>query len=141
MAAVVCGLGFASGGACRGIVTLSLGERIVFVSHVGVLAVIERSVDGTAKFLGTSKAVDLVWWGGLVVAVGASNDNVEFDAILALVGGLLCGDGGTPEGTLVVGGGWGVGAVAGICVHAGVAFNVHVDGFAAIRLVAQGGAP
>lgn len=137
VAAVVCGRCFASGGACCGIVTLRLGEGKVFVSNIGVA--IGRSVDGTAKFLGTSKAVDWVWWGGLVVAVGAGDDDVEFGAILAPVGGLVCGDGGTPEGTLVVGGGWRVGAQVGICINAGVALDVHVDGFTAIRSVAQRG--
>lgn len=65
---------------------------------------------------------------------------MEAVAILAFIVGFLRGDGGTPEGALVVGGGWGVRAVVGVWIYTGVALNIRVKSFAAIGLVAQGGA-
>ena len=72
---------------------------------------VERCIDGAAKFLGAGEAIAGCGRGVLVVGVGASDDNLETVAPLALIGSLLLDYGCSPEGALEVGSGCWVGAV------------------------------
>lgn len=87
---------------------------------------------------------------GLLVAVGARDDDLELLAPLAGVGGCGSLNAGAPESALVVGdGGWvwapvapdsGGSAVVGAWVQARVAFDVDVEGRAEVSGIALGGA-
>ena len=65
MLAIVSSLSIASVGARLGVIALALAEGKVLVAHVA--ARVGWSIDGSAKFLGTSVATDGWWWGSFVV--------------------------------------------------------------------------
>lgn len=68
MSAVVSSLSLASAGTSRWVVSLTLGEREVLVSHVGILAIIKRRIDGTSQCSRTTEPIDWVGRAGFIVA-------------------------------------------------------------------------
>ncbi len=70
------------------------------------------------------------------VAIGPLDHDVEVISVLAAIGGGLAIDFDSPADALDVGDGGRIGAVGGIRCHAGVAFEVEVEGYAGIELIA-----
>ena len=89
VSAVVPGLDCASRSAGRGIVALALAEGEELVAHVGVITLrIKGRVDGSTELLRPGETA--AWWGRgvLVVAIGASDDDLEAVTPLSAISSL-----------------------------------------------------
>ena len=137
MSPVVRRLAGTSTGTRRRSVPLGLAEGEILVAHVRVVSVVEGRVDGSTELGGAGEPRACVGRAGLVVAVGTRDHHFKAIAPLALVDGLVRGDGCAPESTFEVGDAWGIGAVDGVGVDTRVTFDVHVESFAAVGLVTQ----
>ena len=89
MARVVACLGVAVRSTGRGIVPLALAEWMVFVAHVGILALsVEGGIDGTREGIRARIARNCRWSRGFVVSIRTSDDNLEAIPPLSSVGSL-----------------------------------------------------
>ena len=142
MLLIVSCLGFAGCRADRYIVR-PIGE---FDPHVGVITVVERSVDSSWEFNGTIKPGE-IWRGGILgIPIAPGNNNVESlsagilgSTILALVGRRCCRDTSAPQCAFDVGEAGRVGARSRRC-YGWISFEIQVESVAADGGVTKVGA-